>query len=65
LSFEIGEFAQLAGQGENRHIPAMKGISIIAAVMALGLALGGCSKCGPFWDDWRSTPKSCQSDLPK
>ncbi|MEA2951704.1 MAG: hypothetical protein QOJ96_1224 [Alphaproteobacteria bacterium] len=43
----------------------MKGISIIAAVMALGLALGGCSKCGPFWDDWRSTPKSCQSDLPK
>jgi hypothetical protein len=43
----------------------MERISIIAAIMALGLALGGCSKCGPFWDDWRSMPKSCQSDLPK
>jgi hypothetical protein len=44
----------------------MKRTSIVIAVIALGLALGGCSKCGGFfWDDWRSAPKSCQSDLPK
>jgi hypothetical protein len=43
----------------------MKRISIAMAVITLGLALGGCSRCGFIWDDWRSAPKSCQSDLPK
>jgi hypothetical protein len=55
----------LARQAENGHIPAMKSISIVAAVIALGIVLGGCSKCGPFWDDWHSPAKSCQGDLPK
>jgi hypothetical protein len=43
----------------------MKNASIAIVLIALGLALGGCSKCGFFWDDWRSTPKSCQGDVPK
>ena len=32
------------------------------SVIALGLALNGCSKCGPIWDDWVQSPKSCKSD---
>jgi hypothetical protein len=55
----------LADRGENGHIAVMKNVSVVIAIIALGLVLGGCSKCGPFWEDWRSTPKSCQSDLPK
>jgi hypothetical protein len=22
----------------------------------------GCTKCGPIWDDWTQSPKSCKSD---
>ena len=35
---------------------------IIAGLIALGVALGGCSKCGPFWEDWTQPSKSCRSD---
>jgi hypothetical protein len=35
--------------------------SIILSILALGLVLSGCTKCGPIWDDWQS-PKSCKSD---
>jgi len=35
---------------------------LMSAMLALGLALSGCSKCGPFWDDWMQGPKSCKSD---
>ena len=31
-------------------------------VIAIGLALGGCTRCGPIWDDWMQSPKSCKSD---
>jgi hypothetical protein len=34
----------------------------IAGVVAVGLALNGCTKCGPIWDDWMQSPKSCKSD---
>jgi hypothetical protein len=34
----------------------------ILGVIALGLVLNGCTKCGPIWDDWG--PKSCRSDPP-
>jgi hypothetical protein len=33
---------------------------LIFSVIALGLALSGCTKCGPIWDDWMQ--KSCRSD---
>ena len=35
---------------------------VISSLVALGLALGGCTKCGPIWDDWLQSPKSCKSD---
>jgi hypothetical protein len=35
---------------------------VICGVIAFGLALSGCTKCGPIWDDWMQSPKSCKSD---
>jgi hypothetical protein len=35
---------------------------LIAGVIAVSLALNGCTKCGPIWDDWTQSPKSCKSD---
>jgi hypothetical protein len=32
-------------------------MTIIAGVLALGLSVGGCSKCGFWWDD---APRSCR-----
>jgi len=34
---------------------------LLGGVVAIGLALGGCTRCGPIWDDWMQ-PKSCKSD---
>jgi len=31
-------------------------------LVALGIVLDGCTKCGPIWDDWLHAPKSCKSD---
>jgi hypothetical protein len=31
-------------------------------VVAVGLVLNDCTKCGPIWDDWVQSPKSCRSD---
>jgi hypothetical protein len=39
----------------------LKRLAIILGVIAVGLALGGCTKCGPIWDDWLNSPKSCRS----
>ncbi|WP_249780630.1 peptidylprolyl isomerase [Bradyrhizobium sp. dw_78] len=33
---------------------------LISGVIAMGLLLNGCTKCGPIWDDWM--PKSCKAD---
>jgi hypothetical protein len=35
---------------------------VIGSVVAFSLALSGCTKCGPIWDDWMQSPKSCKSD---
>jgi len=32
------------------------------SALVLVLAMSGCTKCGPFWDDWMQSPKSCKSD---
>jgi hypothetical protein len=37
-------------------------LALIFSVVAFGLALSGCTKCGPIWDDWMQSPKSCKSD---
>jgi hypothetical protein len=40
-----------------------KRLALILSVVAMGLALNGCTKCGPIWDDWmQHAPKSCKSD---
>jgi len=35
------------------------------ALAAVALSLGGCSKCGFFWDDLGSKPASCHSVAPR
>jgi PBP1b-binding outer membrane lipoprotein LpoB len=42
----------------------IKRLTIVSSVIALALVLGGCTKCGWFWDDWRSAPQTCKSDVP-
>ena len=37
-------------------------VGIICCVVAIGLMLNGCTKCGPIWDDWLQAPKACKSD---
>jgi hypothetical protein len=37
-------------------------LAMIASVVALALLLNGCTKCGPIWDDWFPSQKSCKSD---
>jgi len=35
---------------------------LLGGVIAIGLALAGCTRCGPIWDDWMQSPKFCKSD---
>jgi hypothetical protein len=37
-------------------------LAVFLGVIALGLAVSGCTKCGPIWDDWMQSPRSCKSD---
>jgi hypothetical protein len=36
--------------------------AIVFSVIVIGLLLDGCTKCGPIWDDWLQSPKTCKSD---
>ena len=49
-----------AGMGSGKSMFGR--LAVIFSVVALGLALSGCTKCGPIWDDWMQSPKSCKSD---
>jgi len=40
----------------------LRRLLFIFGVIAMGLGLGSCTKCGPIWDDWAQSPKSCKSD---
>lgn len=40
----------------------LKRLTILGCLLAFGLSLGGCSKCGFWWDEGRETPKSCKGD---
>ncbi|MGE0564713.1 MAG: peptidylprolyl isomerase [Pseudolabrys sp.] len=49
--------------------PFARIIATLALVVVLGAALGGCSRCGFFWDDWKGKPNAfslgaCRSDAP-
>jgi len=43
----------------------LKRLTILAGVLVMALAVSGCSRCGFWWDDWQSAPKSCKGDWPK
>jgi hypothetical protein len=47
------------------EVRVLKRLTVLAALLTLGLTLGGCSKCGFWWDDGKSSPRSCKSDVPK
>ena len=38
-------------------------LAAILCLLIVGLALGGCSKCGWLWDDYMG-PKSCRGAAP-
>jgi hypothetical protein len=40
----------------------LRRVILVFSLVAFGLALSGCTKCGPIWDDWMQSPKSCKSD---
>lgn len=42
-----------------------KRLTILTGIVVLGLSLGGCSKCGFWWDEWSSKPGACKGDFPK
>jgi hypothetical protein len=43
----------------------LKRLTVLACITAFGLMLGGCSKCGFWWDEWGNNhPKSCKGDWP-
>jgi hypothetical protein len=50
------------------HVPMgfmmLKRLAALSCVIALGLALGGCTRCGWIWNDWQA-PASCKDDAPK
>jgi hypothetical protein len=35
---------------------------LVFGVVAAAILLNGCTKCGPIWEDWMQSPKSCKSD---
>jgi hypothetical protein len=37
-------------------------VLLLLSLIAMGLTLDGCTRCGPIWDDWVQPPKSCKSD---
>jgi hypothetical protein len=41
----------------------LKRITMLACLLAFGLTLSGCSKCGFWWDE--SRPGACKGDFPK
>jgi hypothetical protein len=51
--------ARARGDGDSTMLRRML---LIVLWIATGLALNGCTKCGPIWDDWMQGPKSCRSD---
>jgi hypothetical protein len=40
----------------------VKRLALIFGIVAVGLMLDGCTRCGPIWDDWLPSQKSCKSD---
>jgi hypothetical protein len=58
-------FWRLLEWSDRKGVRVLKRLTILTCLLTFGLALGGCSKCGFWWDEWRQAPNSCKSDLPK
>jgi hypothetical protein len=50
------------GDGSGQVGEMLKRSAMILSVLALAAMLNGCTKCGPIWDDWFPSQKSCKSD---
>jgi hypothetical protein len=37
-------------------------LAAILCLLLLGLSAAGCTKCGPFWEDW---PRACHAGEPR
>jgi hypothetical protein len=51
---------QRGGCAINQTMP--KRLAALVCLVLLGLALGGCSRCGWVWDDG---PRACRADAPR
>ena len=49
-------------EGGGSSTAMFRRLILIFSAIALGLGLSGCTKCGPIWDDWTQSPRSCKSD---
>ena len=41
----------------------LRRLTILTGILALRLMLGGCSKCGFWWDE--AQPGTCKGDFPR
>jgi len=39
----------------------LRRVAIFVGLIGVVLLLGGCTKCGPIWNDWGEAQKSCRS----
>jgi hypothetical protein len=47
------------------RLRVFKRLTMVASVIAFGLMVSGCSKCGFWLDEWMNRPaKSCKGDFP-
>jgi hypothetical protein len=47
------------------RLQVFKRLTIVASVIAFGLMVSGCSKCGFWLDEWMNRPaKTCKGDFP-
>jgi hypothetical protein len=54
-----------AGEGGGgMMIPYVKAFRLFG-ILALGVHLAGCDKCGNFYSEGSATPQSCKSDAPQ
>jgi hypothetical protein len=56
-----GALAALWRLGYDRTMTRQR-LAAILCIALLGLSLGGCSKCGPFWGEGG---RACHADAPR
>lgn len=56
------QFWRLMRPGQGMGPFMFRRVLWLGGAIALLLVLNGCTRCGPIWDDWMQSPKSCKSD---